>query len=166
MRLTLKQDMITLHRHSVITDEQGKVLFEAKTKVLSLHDYTSIVDQHDHEVARLSKKLISFHQVHYIDIFNGPSFELSAEILHVFQDVLNIKEAGIRLHGDFLHHDYTITDEEDHLLADVRRKLISLHSTYEIDVHDESRVVECVAIVIALQHINEDRQAAAASSNG
>ena len=47
-------------------------------------------------IAHVESKLISFHEIHYVDMDNGKSFTLSNEIMHIVKDVTNIALLGDR----------------------------------------------------------------------
>ena len=129
-RLYTSSKVFTLHHRIEVTDENENVVYRAETKFPSIHDKTDIFDANGRHVAYFERKLITLHEVHYVDMDNGKSFTLSNELLHIIRDVTNIEGLGWKIEGNFLQLNFTIKDADGELIALVGQKLISLHSTY------------------------------------
>ncbi len=158
--------VFTLHHHIEITDEEGNVAYRAETKFPSIHDKTDIYDAEGRHVAYFERKLITLHEIHYVDMENGKSFVLSNELLHLIKDVTNIEGLGWRLEGNFMQLNFTIRDEDGELIALVSQKAFSLHDKYSLDIFKPEFEEEAVAILITLQHMVNDREVAMSSSSG
>ena len=135
-------EIFTLHHRIEITDESGNVVYRAQTQFPSLHDKTDITDMAD-----------------------GTSFELSNELFHIINDITNIEGLGWQLRGDILALDFRLYDENDQLLANISQKFLSLHDKYCVDIYQPRYEAIIVAILVTLQHMIADREAAEASSS-
>lgn len=160
--------VFTLHHRIEITDNDENVVYRAETKFPSIHDKTDIYTADERHVAHIERKLITLHEIHYVDMENGKSFMLSNELLHIIKDVTNIEGLGWRMEGNILQLNFTLRDENGELVAIVSQKAISLHDKYSVDIYKPEYEEEVVAILITLQHMVNDREtsASAGSSGG
>ena len=164
--LYTSSEIFTLHHRIEITDEYGSVAYRAETQFPSIHDKTDIYDADGRHVAHIERKLISLHEIRYIDMEDGSSFTLSNELFHLIRDVTNLEGLGWVLEGNLLQLNFTIKDAEGALIALVSQKFVSIHDKYAVDIYMPQHEEKVVAILIALQHMICDRQAAASSSGG
>ena len=158
--------VFTLHHRIEITDEAENVVYRSETKFPSIHDKTDIFTANDRHIAHIERKLITLHEIHYVDMDNGRSFILSNEILHIIKDITNIEGLGWRLAGNILELNFTIRDEEGDLIAVASQKAFSLHDKYSVDIYKPEFEEEVVTILITLQHMVNDRESARAAAGG
>ena len=159
--------IISLHKHIDITDEQERVVYESNTKFPSLHDKTDIVDAQGNHVAHIQKKILTLHQRHFITMADGTSFELASELFHLVKDITNIEGLCWQLRGNFLALNFELYDRDESIIAVIGQKMFSIHDKYCIDIYRPEEEDKVVAILITLQHMIKDREAAqsAASSS-
>ena len=152
--------IISLHKHIDITDEQERVVYESNTKFPSLHDKTDIVDAQGNHVAHIQKKILTLHQRHFITMADGTSFELASELFHLVKDITNIEGLGWQLRGNFLALNFELYDRDESIIAVIGQKMFSIHDKYCIDIYRPEEEDKVVAILITLQHMIKDREAA------
>lgn len=159
-------EVFTLHHRIEITDEAGNIAYRAETAFPSLLDRTNIYAADGRHVAYFERKLISLHEIHYVDMADGKSFTLSNELLHIIKDVTNIEELSWTIYGNILALNFTIRDAEGGLIAVVSQKAFSIHNKYAVDIYKPEHEEEVVAVLITLQHMLRDRQGAASAGGG
>ncbi|MBO4360377.1 MAG: LURP-one-related family protein [Eubacteriaceae bacterium] len=164
--LFTETEVLTLHHRIQITDEGGNVCYRAETQFPSLHDKTDIFDANGAHVSHFEKKIISLHQRHFVTMEDGSSFELSTELLHVVKDIINIEGLGWQIRGNVIGLNFQIYDEAGGVIAVIAQKMLSLHDRYCIDIYRPEYESIIVTILIALQHIVQDRQSHASSASG
>ena len=78
------------------------------------------------------------------------------------------REVGLQelLPGDFIQLNFTIKDAKGELLAVVNQKAFSIHDKFAVDIYKPEHEEEIVAILITLQHMVRDREAAASGAGG
>lgn len=157
--------VMTLHHRIEITDEQENVVYRAETKFPSLHDKTELYDAGGSHVAHIERKFFSIHQRHFITMTEGPSFELSNELLHIIKDITNIEGLGWQLRGNILGLNFELYDANEQVIAVIAQKMFSLHDKYCIDIYRPEFEPIVVAILVTLQHMIRDRAAASSSSS-
>ena len=156
--------VFTLHHLIEITDAEDNLVYRSETKFPSIHDKTDIYTADDRHIAHIEAKILTLHEIHYVDMDNGKSFTLSNEIMHIVKDVTNIEGLGWRLDGNILQLNFTIRDGNGELLAVVSQKAFSIHDKYSVDIYKPEYEEEIVAILITLQHMVNDRETSAALS--
>ena len=156
--------VFTLHHHIDITDADERVVYQANTKVFSLRDKTDITDAEGQQVAHIERKILTLHQRHYVTMADGLRFELSNELFHLIKDITNIEGLGWQLRGNILGLNFELYDSDGSVIAVIGQKMFSLHDKYCVDIYRPEKERIVVAILITLQHMIKDREAAASSS--
>ena len=157
--------LLTLHHEIDITDDDGNVVYLAGTKFFSILDKTDIYDAEDRHVAHIERKLLSLHERHYVSMEDGQDFEVSNELFHLVDDITNIEGLGWRLVGNILALNFALYDDEERVVALISQKMLSLHDKYCIDIYQPEHEKIVVTIVITLQHMIRDRQAASSAAS-
>ena len=157
--------VFTLHHHIDITDENEQVVYQSNSKVISLHDKTDVTTAAGAQVAHIERKFFSFHQRHFVTMADGFQFELSNELFHIYKDITNIEGLGWQLRGNIWGLNFELYDRDGSIIAVIGQKFFSLHDKYCVDIYKPELEPIVVAILITLQHMIRDRQAAASSSS-
>ena len=157
--------VLTLHHRIDITDEHEEVVYQASTKFPSLHDKTDVTDALGRPVAHIERKFFSIHQRHFVTMADGQRFELSNELFHLIRDITNIEGLGWQLRGNILGLNFELYDAVGEIIAVIGQKMLSLHDKYCVDIYRPEHEAAVVAILVTLQHMIRDREAAASSSS-
>lgn len=155
--------VFTLHHAIDITDDNKTIVYQAKTKFPSLHDKTDLYKASGEHVAHIERKLLTLHERHFITMADGLSFELSNELFHIIKDVTNIVGLGWQLRGNILALNFELYDKDGSVIAVIGQKMLSLHDKYCVDIYKPEYEQIVVAILVTLQHMIRDREAAASS---
>ena len=155
--------VMTLHHRMEITDGAENVVYRAQTKFPSLHDKTDVEDALGRPVAHMERKILTLHQRHFVTMADGTAFELSTELFHLIKHVINIEGLGWQIRGNVLGLNFELYDRNDGIVAVISQKMLSLHDRYCIDIYQPEHEKIVVAILITLQHMIRDREAAASS---
>ena len=155
--------VISLHRHTDITDEHEQVVYHAQTKFPSLHDKTDVLDASGNRVAHIERKLLTLHERHFVTMENGTSFQISNELFHIVRDITNIEGLGWQLRGNIAALNFELYDEREQVIAVISQKFLSLHDKYCVDIYQPEHEQAVVAILVTLQHMIKDRQARSSS---
>ena len=157
--------VMTLHHRIEITDDAGNVVYRAESEFPSLHDKTEIYDADGRHVAHMEKKLFTLHERHFVSMEDGQDFELSNELFHLVKDITNLEGLGWQLQGNILGLNFELYDQAGRILAVFSQKLFSLHDKYCVDIYAPQHEKTVVAILVTLQHMIRDREAASSSSS-
>ena len=156
--------IFTLHHHISVTDENNKEVYVARTKFPSLHDKTEIYRASGEHVAHVQRKILTLHERHFVTMDTGMEFELSNELFHLIKDVTNIEGLGWQLRGNILALNFELYDKIGNIVAVIGQKMLSIHDKYCIDIYQREYEEIIVTILITLQHMIRDREAASSSS--
>ena len=157
--------VMTLHHRIEITDAEENVVYRAESKFPSLHDKTDIFDAAGRPVAHMEKKNFTLHERHPVTMADGTAFELSNELFHLVKDITNIEGLGWQLRGNILGLNFELYDENGAIIAVIAQKMFSLHDKYCMDIYRPEHEKAVVAIVITLQHMIRDREAASSGAS-
>lgn len=157
--------VISIHHKIDITDAEGNIVYQASSKFPSIRDKTDITDAKGNPVAHIEKKILTLHERHYVNMADGKDFEVSNELFHLVKDITNLEGLGWQLRGNILGLNFELYDTDDTVIAVIAQKMISLHDKYCIDIYKPQYEKEVIAILITLQHIIKDREAASAASS-
>jgi uncharacterized protein YxjI len=124
-----------------------------------------VFDAAGRHVAHIERKFFTLHERHFVTMADGTAFELSNELFHLVKDVTNIVGLGWQLRGNILGLNFELYDENGQIIAVIAQKLFSLHDKYCIDIYRPEYEPFVVAILVTLQHMIRDREAASASSS-
>ena len=156
--------VFTLHHHIDITDANEQIIYQADTKFPSLHDKTDITTISGEQVAHIERKLLSLHERHFITMSDGTEFQLSNELFHFIQDITNIEGLGWQLRGNALALNFELYDSNGGIIAVISQKMLSIHDKYCVDIYKKECEQIVIAILITLQHMIKDREAAKSAS--
>ena len=156
--------VFTLHRLIDITDDHENVVYQSRTKFPSLHLKTDITDASGRQVAHIEKKFFSLHERRFITMADGTQFQLSNELWHLVKDITNIEGLGWQLQGNIAGLNFQLYDSDGSIIAVISQKMFSIHDKYCIDIYRPEEEEKVVAILVALQHMIRDREAASSAS--
>ena len=157
--------VFTLHHHIDITNNREEVVYEANTKFPSIHDKTDITDAEGRHVAHVERKLLTLHQRHYVTMADGKKFEISNELFHLVKDITNIEGLGWQIRGNIAGLNFELYDERQEIIAVIGQKMFSIHDKYCIDIYRPEYQDTIVTILVTLQHMIKDREAASIQSS-
>ncbi len=158
--------VFTLHHHIDITDDRENIVYQSNTKFPSLHDKTDITAADGKPVAHMERKLFTLHERHFVMMADGTRFELSNELFHIVKDITNIEGLGWQLRGNIAGLNFELYDEQGNVAAVIGQKVFSLHDKYCIDIYQPEHEEKIVAILVTLQHMMKDRNAAVSYGSG
>ena len=162
--LFVSTKFFSLKQSTDITDENEKVVYHSKSKVMTFHDKTDVTDASGKPVSHIEKKFFTIHERHFITMSDGLKFELSNELLHIIKDITNIEGLGWQLRGNIAGMNFELYDKDGSIIATISQKLMSIHDKYSIDIYRPEYEKIVVSIIIALQHMVRDREAQASTS--
>ncbi|MBP5601662.1 MAG: hypothetical protein J6X78_02945 [Treponema sp.] len=157
--------VFTLHHHIDIIDGNEQIIYQSNTKFPSIHDKTDITTAAGEHVAHIQRKLLTLHERHFITMADGTEFQLSNEIFHIIKDITNIEGLGWQLKGNALGLNFELYDSEGSIIAVIGQKMLSIHDKWCVDIYKKQHEKIVVAILIALQHMIKDREAASSGSS-
>lgn len=163
MKLYMKQKVISWGDKFTVTDESGEVLYTVEGEVPSFGHKLHIYDPLGNEAAFIHKKLFTLLPRYFVTVDGQEAAEIVKPISFLHPKY-EIKGPDWEATGDVLGHNYEIKMGGDTVAA-VHRKWMSWGDTYEIDVAAEANEVLTLAVVLTIDAVKADVDAAQAAAD-
>ena len=151
MKLLFRQKAFTFFSSYNIFDESGKDIFFIKGKA-GLVPKFEIQDAHHHLLGMIMS--VPFKLVpHYAIYKNNIKVGEIIKSITFFKPKLELTHKGWRIDGNYMGWDYTIKDNNDHIIATISKELFKLTDTYSIDVVRREDALDAVLVVVAIDAI-------------
>lgn len=153
MKLYIKQKPFSWNDKFSVKDENGIDVYFVKSEILSFGKKLHIYDRYNNEAAFVKQKMLTF----------TPKFEIYKDGLLVgeiqkqftfFKQQYTVTGINWHINGDFLNHNFIITDEKGPA-AKISKEYFSWGDSYALDIRDASDSVTALAAVLVIDCINE-----------
>lgn len=148
MKLLFKQRFFSWFDSYDIYDESGATVFTVEGKMSWGHKL-HILDANGNHIATVKQELLTFmprFALYYGDRLIG---EIKREFTF-FRPSYNIDFNGWHIDGNFFEWDYTISDANGAMVAQISKELFNFTDTYVIDVADSSNALYALMVVLAI----------------
>lgn len=148
MKLLFKQRFFSWFDSYDIYDESGNTVFTVEGKMSWGHKL-HILDANGNHIATVKQELLTFmprFALYYGDRLIG---EIKREFTF-FRPSYNIDFNGWHIDGNFFEWDYTISDANGAMVAQISKELFNFTDTYVIDVADSSNALYALMVVLAI----------------
>ena len=154
MKYYIKQTVFSAVEHFTVKDEFGNDCFDIRSPRglrvgLKLH----VCDMTGSEIAFIDQKAFSFQPT--FRVHRGG--KLTATIAKKFtlgKPKYEVKELGWSVRGDFLAHEYAITENGSVIMA-ISREWFSWGDSFVLDIADETHLPEALAVVLAIDSVTD-----------
>ena len=148
MKLLFKQRFFSWFDSYDIYDESGATVFTVEGKMGWGHKL-HILDANCNHIATVKQELLTFmprFALYYGDRLIG---EIKREFTF-FRPSYNIDFNGWHIDGNFFEWDYTISDANGAMVAQISKELFNFTDTYVIDVADSNNALYALMVVLAI----------------
>lgn len=148
MKLLFKQRFFSWFDSYDIYDESGATVFTVEGKMSWGHKL-HILDANGNHIATVKQELLTFmprFALYYGDRLIG---EIKREFTF-FRPSYNIDFNGWHIDGNFFEWDYTVSDANGAMVAQISKELFNFTDTYVIDVADSSNALYALMVVLAI----------------
>ena len=163
MQLYMKQKVFSWKDKFSILDAFGENRYYVEGKAISLGKKLRVYDAAGRELAFVNQQFLSLLPKFSVEM-DGREVAVIRKKFTFLKPVYTIEGPDWEVQGDFLGHDYTITEKGNPIVS-IHKKWMAWGDTFELDVADESREVLAVAVVLAIDAVMDAQQAAASSAN-
>lgn len=162
MKYYIKQKVFSLKDKFNVTDENENLKYQVQGKMFSLHNKMQLLDLNGDVLFSSSKKLLRLLPKYFI--FDKGGAEV-ATIVRKFsvrpKFDLSILRKEQMVDGSLFAHSFNIIDG-GHVVASIKKKIISWGDTYEIEIYEEENIELYLFVVIILdQVIHEGKKSVA-----
>ena len=161
MQLYMKQKVFSWKDKFSITDAMGQDKYYIEGKVISLGKKLRIYDMAENELAFVNQKLLTLLPKFAVEI-NGEVVAVIKKKFSLFKPKYAITGPDWEVEGNFLSHDYTITENGKPIVA-IHKKWMTWGDTFELDIPDESNEILALAVVLAIDAVMDNQSSASFS---
>jgi uncharacterized protein YxjI len=161
MRYYLKERAWTLRESFVVRDDAGNAVLEVRGKFFHIGDDLLMYDRYSgQEVARIKQRVISLRPSY--DIYrNGQHWaHVHEKLINLFGERFKVEgEQGLIFHinGNIWNWDFSVTDNQGNLMAQINRRLSIFRDSYAIDIAQGIDVPFIVALAIVIEMVAQSK---------
>ena len=154
MKLMMKERKFTIRDSFKIQDENGKDKYQVTGDILSTSKTLHIKNMEGNEVAYIKEKLISFKPKFYFYVEGEQVGEIVKDRA-LIGSKYHISGVDWKIKGDTSDHKYSIMSNKETIVS-VKKKRLSLVSTYVFDIEDETNEIPALAAVLAIDYVTNN----------
>ena len=152
MKLYIKQTMFSARPHFLVKDENQNDKYNITTEGmiqvgLQLHIY----DMDQRKVGRISQKGLSLLPTFRV-FRNEEQVATIVKKFTLLKPKYEVSELGWTIEGDFLAHDYTVSDHSGVIMS-IKKEWLAWGDAFTIDMKNPGHEIEAIAVVLAIDCI-------------
>ena len=151
MKLYIKQKVFSIGAKFNITDEYGEERYRVEGEIITLGKKLHVYDLNGKEVAFIQQKLLSLMPRFYIYV-NGKKIAEILKEFTFFKPRYDVFGKNWIVEGDFLAHDYIITEQGNEIAA-VHKVWMSWGDSFELNIYDTQDEVELISLILAIDAV-------------
>ena len=156
MKLYIKQKVFALKDKFSIFDEYGEVKYYAEGELFSLGKKLHIKDNADREVILIKQRIASFLPKYEVTVSGSAPFEI-VKNFRIFKHEYTINDLDIRIHGDFIAHNYSV-ERNGSVIATLTKEWLSWGDSYTIEISDPRDELTALAVILVVDCCMESAQ--------
>ena len=129
--------------------EGNTLKYTAKKKIIAAGADFDVFDANGNQVALIDQKVLNMVKTYDISINGQPCGTVKKKFPAITKD-MNYDARGWELDGDALGMNFKFTDAQKNVYATVKKKLVALGDTYEINVTNPQDELLVVILTIIL----------------
>lgn len=153
MKLYMKQKAFAFVDEFTVRDESGSDRYRVKGEFFSFCHRLHVMDMEGNELAVIQQKVWSF-MARYIITIGGTEAAQVVKEFTLMKPNYRIEGLSWRLEGEFLSHEYRLTDG-DRTLMNLSKEWFTWGDSYVLDIADGINELLCLCIVLAVDSANE-----------
>ncbi len=162
MKYYFKENFRFFYADGALYDQHDDIVYEYQNTTLllpriELRRYGQLVGHVDREFTLMFGRY---------NIFIGDQhFDTLQQHFAFFKQDLSLERSGWRVEGDWMALNYKIYDEHDNLMCTVDQELFRLTRRYYVEIYDESRELQLILLVLAINQYDKECSAAHTSTH-
>lgn len=155
MNLYIKQKVFSFKDKFNIFDSRGETKYTAEGELFSLGKKLHIRDNAGNEVIYIRQRLVTFLPKYEISVLGAEPVEIVKNFT-LFKHEYSIPAWGIKIHGDFFAHEYTV-ERSGLEIAHLSKEWLSWGDTYNICIADPADELTALACILVVDCCMENR---------
>lgn len=163
MKLYIKQKVFSFKDKFYVKDQRGNDRYYVEGELFSFGKKLHIYDMNGNELALVHQKVLSFLPRYFVFIGGVQRAEIVKEFT-LFRNKYRIDGLGWEVDGDFLDHDYEIT-EAGRPIVTINKEWFTWGDSYALDISEGADEIVALSVVLAIDCVISAQRAAASSTN-
>ena len=135
-----------------IKDERGVVNYQVEGSFFQIPKTFTIYDAYGEQVSEISKEFFTLLPRFTIQLRNGSNFVIRKK-LTFFRDKYEFDNLGLRIEGNIWDLNFNLLDDRDQLVAEIRKEIFHLTSTYTVTVYEDSYADLVISLCVASDYV-------------
>ncbi|OTN77589.1 hypothetical protein A5886_002689 [Enterococcus sp. 8G7_MSG3316] len=162
-KLYIKQKVFSIGEKFTVMDEQQNPRYYVEGSFMQIPKHFKILDEQRQPVAEITKKIFSLLPKFFVEVHGQEAIVLSKQ-LTLFKAKYSIDAAGIDVDGNWWDMDFVV-NRHGQRIAEIHKKWISWGDTYEVVIYEEDMDDLIISLVIAIDRVKADDNAASSASS-
>ena len=120
-----------------IKDDRGEIAYQVEGSFFKIPKTFTIYDANGEQVSQISKEILTLL----------PRFEIQLRDKYEFDNL------GLRIEGNIWDLDFKLLDDRDQLIAEIRKELFHLTSTYTVTVLEDAYADLVISLCVAIDYV-------------
>ena len=135
-----------------IKDDRGVVNYQVEGSFFQIPKSFTIYDAYGEQVSEISKEFFTLLPRFTIQLRNGSNFVIRKK-LTLWRDKYEFDNLGLRIEGNIWDLDFKLLDDCDQLVAEIRKEIFHLTSTYTVTVYEDSYADLVISLCVAIDYV-------------
>ena len=135
-----------------IKDDRGVVNYQVEGSFFQIPKTFTIYDAYGEQVSEISKEFFTLLPRFTIQLRNGSNFVIRKK-LTFFRDKYEFDNLGLRIEGNIWDLNFKLLDDRDQLIAEIRKEIFHLTSTYTVTVYEDSYADLVISLCVAIDYV-------------
>ena len=135
-----------------IKDDRGVVNYQVEGSFFQIPKTFTIYDAYGEQVSEISKEFFTLLPRFTIQLRNGSNFVIRKKFTF-FRDKYEFDNLGLRIEGNIWDLNFKLLDDRDQLVAEIRKEIFHLTSTYNVTVYEDSYADLVISLCVAIDYV-------------
>ena len=135
-----------------IKDDRGVVNYQVEGSFFQIPKTFTIYDAYGEQVSEISKEFFTLLPRFTIQLRNGSNFVIRKK-LTFWRDRYEFDDLGLRIEGNIWDLNFKLLDGRDQLVAEIRKEIFHLTSTYTVTVYEDSYADLVISLCVAIDYV-------------
>ena len=135
-----------------IKDDRGVVNYQVEGSFFQIPKTFTIYDAYGEQVSEISKEFFTLLPRFNIQLRDGSNFVIRKK-LTFFRDKYEFDDLGLHIEGNIWDLNFKLLDDRDQLVAEIRKEIFHLTSTYNVTVYEDSYADLVISLCVAIDYV-------------
>ena len=135
-----------------VKDDRGVVNYQVEGSFFQIPKTFTIYDAYGEQVSEISKEFFTLLPRFNIQLRDGSNFVIRKK-LTFWRDRYEFDDLGLRIEGNIWDLNFKLLDDRDQLVAEIRKEIFHLTSTYTVTVYEDSYADLVISLCVAIDYV-------------